>query len=409
MIRQLTENNFDIETIDLMIRKATIAYFIFTLAICFIITPWFFERNFFFNELLALTGLLILAYKRFKIGNDPISIYVTLLLAWCFLHLFTSIARQDSLYYYFRNSVIAYSMFSFFLGFYLLKYLSDYFVRIRRLLQYYIGLFIFLKAPTMLFERYGVSTLFPALFKNARYRFLPILLIIMNIIYGFTYDSATALVIALFLFLIFISPGYKFFKQSVAIIFIALAVLFIYLQPNLALIKNQFNPNDEKGIKEVMNSSQLLSIDGNTTWRLIIWEQIIVEKFPSNILGIGFGTPMLKYYPIEDYKKLSTLPYVMGGHNSYIYLFGRLGVLYLLFVIPIYIALFREYFYHKQFYYVNNQVLIFWSFFSISVMALFNPILESPVFASGYWLVLGLVARCIYNRKLSEKKLSIGL
>ena len=392
-----------------MIRKTTIAYLIFTIAVCYIITPWFFERNFFFNEILALTGLLVLGYKRFKIGNDPISICVVLLLAWCILHLFTSIARQDSMYYYFRNSVITYSILAFFVGFYLLKYLSNYLSAIRRLLQYYIGLFVFIKAPTMLFERYGVSTLFPALFKNARYRLLPLLLIIMNIIYGFTYDSATALVIALFLFLLFISPGYKFFKQTVTIMLIAFATLFIYLQPDLALIKYKFNPKNNEGISEVMQSNPLLAIDGNTTWRLVIWEQILVEKFPANIIGVGFGTPMLKYYPIEDYKKLSTLPYVMGGHNSFIYLFGRLGLLYLLFIIPVYITVFREYFYYKQFYYSNNQVLIFWSFFSITVMAFFNPILESPVFASGYWMLLGLLARCIYNRKLSEKNLSTAL
>jgi hypothetical protein len=392
-----------------MIHKTTIAYLIFTIAFCYIITPWFFERNFFFNEILALTGLLVLGYKRFKIGNDPISVSVVLLLAWCVLHLFTSIARQDSMYYYFRNSVIAYSILAFFIGFYLLKYLSNYLAAIRRLLQYYIGLFVFIKAPTMLFERYGVSTLFPALFKNARYRLLPLLLIIMNIIYGFTYDSATALVIALFLFLLFISPGYKFLKQTITIMLIALAILFIYLQPDLALIKNKFNPKNNKGISEVMHSNSLLAIDGNTTWRLVIWEQILVEKFPANIFGVGFGTPMLKYFPIQDYKKLSTLPYVMGGHNSYIYLFGRLGLLYLLLVIPIYITVFREYFYYKQFYYSNNQILIFWSFFTISVMAFFNPILESPVFASGYWMILGFIARCIYNRKINEKNLSTAL
>jgi len=384
-----------------MVSKKTIAYLIFTVAVCYIITPWFFERNFYFNEILALTGLLILGYKRFKIGNDLISVCVVLLLAWCILHLFTSLARQDSMYFYFRNSVIAYSMLAFFIGFYLLKYLKDYLASIRRLLQFYIGLFVFIKAPTMLFERYGVSTLFPALFKNAGFRFLPWMLIILNIIYGFTYDSATALVIGAFLFLAFISPGYKFFKQTIMVLMIILAVLFVYLQPNLALIKNQFNPNDNKGITEVMDSNPLLALDGNTTWRLVIWEQILVEKFPANIFGIGFGTPMLKYYPIEDYKKLSTLPYVMGGHNSFIYLFGRLGVLYLLFIIPVYITIFREYFYYKRFYYTKNQVLIFWSFFSITVMALFNPILESPVFASAYWLLLGLTARCIHNRKLS--------
>ena len=47
-----------------MIRKATIAYLIFFITILYILTPWFFEKKLLFNELLAVTGLFILAYKR---------------------------------------------------------------------------------------------------------------------------------------------------------------------------------------------------------------------------------------------------------------------------------------------------------------------------------------------------------
>ncbi len=387
-----------------MIRKSTIAYLIFTLAVCYIITPWIFEKQFLFNEILSVTGLIILAYKRFKVGNDVISICMIFLLSWCGLHLITSLFLQDSFIYYIRNSVIVYSMFSFFIGFYLLKYLHNYINRIRHFLRYYIGFFLFVYTP-MLFERYGVSTLFPALFKRARHALVPILLITINIIYAFTYSSSTAMMIALFLFLLFISPGYKFFKQTATLFIICCALLFIYLHPNLSRIKNQFSPRNNKGISEVMHSHPLLAIDGNTTWRLILWDQIIVDRFPENLYGIGFGTPMLKYFPIEDYKKLKTLPYVLGAHNSFIYLFGRLGLVFILISIIIYSAVFREYFYFKDYYYSKNQVFIFWSFFAITIIALFNPVLESPLFASAYWLLLGFTARCIYNRKLSNKKI----
>jgi hypothetical protein len=386
-----------------MIQKKTISYFIFFAATCYIITPWFFERNFFINEFLAATGLFLLIFNRFKVGNDHISIYLVLLLTWSTVHLTTSIFRQDTMYYYFRNSVISYSMFTFFAGFFLLKYLSGFIAWIRNILRYYIGIFLFFPLPLTFYERIGISALFPSLFKNARYRFLPMILIFINIIYAVTYDSATALMNACFLFLLFISPGYKFFKQTIVIGLLACALLFIYLQPNLSLIKNQFTPRSTKAIQEVMQSNALLQIDGNTTWRLVIWNQILVDNFPANLFGIGFGTPMLKAYPIDDYSKLATLPYVMGGHNSFIYLFGRLGIPFLVLITLIYITIFKEYFYHKQYYYSTNQIFIFWSFFAITVMALFNPILESPLFASAYWLLLGFISRCIYNRKTSEK------
>src|SRR4030095_9551387 len=252
-----------------MIQKKTISYFIFFAAICYVITPWFFERNFFVNELLAATGLFLLAFNRFKTGNDRISICIILLLTWSAVHLTASLLRQDSMYYYFRNSVISYSMFSFFTGFFLFKYLGDFISGIRTILRYYIGIFLFFPLPLTFYERYGISTLFPSLFKNASYRFLPMILIIMNVIYGFTYDSATAFMIASFLFLVFISPGYKFFKQTITVGLLASALLFIYLQPNLSLIKNQFTPNSSRAIIEVMQSNSLLRIDGNTTWRLV--------------------------------------------------------------------------------------------------------------------------------------------
>ncbi|HYC30440.1 MAG TPA: hypothetical protein VEB42_16510, partial [Chitinophagaceae bacterium] len=91
--------------------------------------------------------------------------------------------------------------------------------------------------------------------------------------------------------------------------------------------------------------------------------------------------------------------YVLGGHNSYIYLFARLGIVYLLITVYIYGTVFKEYFHHKKYYLANNQALVFWSFFTMSIIALFNPALETPIYASAYWMLLGFTARAIYNRK----------
>jgi hypothetical protein len=392
-----------------MIRKSSIAYFIFLLATLYIITPWFFEKTLFFNEILAAIGFVLLAYKRFKVGNDLVSVCVVLLLGWCGVHLITSLFRKDSMYFYLRNSIIFYSIFAFYIGFYCLKYLEGFLLKIRSLLRYYVGIFLFIPLPLWFYERFGVSMLFPSLFKNSRYRLLPFILVTMNFIYSFTYESSTAFMIGIFLLLIYISPGYKFFKQCIVVIVLAAALLFIYLQPNLALIKNQFSTTSNNAIMDVKKSNPLLSIDANTTWRLVLWKQIITDRFPENIFGLGFGTPAVKYFPVEDYRKVKTLPYVMGAHNSFIYLFGRLGIIYLLLALFIYTKIFQEYFYYKSYYYSNNQVLIFWSFFVISVITLFNPVLETPLFAAAYWLLLGFTARCIYNRKLIENKLSSAL
>ena len=49
------------------------------------------------------------------------------------------------------------------------------------------------------------------------------------------------------------------------------------------------------------------------------------------------------------------------------------------------------------------RYLFFIVFFAITIISFFNPTLESPIFAGGYWLVLGFVARSIYNRKAPLK------
>src|SRR5688572_13028275 len=122
-----------------MMRKATIAYCIFTVAVLYIISPWFFEKKLLFNEILSFTGLAVLVWKRFRIGNDPVSICMLLLLTWCAIHAITSLGRMDTVYYYLRNMVIMYSMMAFFIGFFLLKYLGQFIRKIRSLLRAFIG------------------------------------------------------------------------------------------------------------------------------------------------------------------------------------------------------------------------------------------------------------------------------
>ncbi len=381
-----------------MVPKKYIANIIFTVALCYIISPWFFERNFFFNEILAATGGAIFLYKGCRFGRDHISIAIILLLCWGGVHLVISLFRMDHIYYYLRNTVILYSIMSFFLGYYLLKYLSGFFSEIISFFRFYLITLLFVPLSTLLFERFSTATLFPGLFRNVRHSIVPLLLIGLNVVHAINYESSTAMLVAMFFALVFISPGYKFFKQLSLVAFLAFTILFIYLLPNLALIKNNYSSFTYNAIYDVINSHPILAIDGNSTWRLVLWKQIVLDQFPMNLFGLGFGTPLLKYFPVEDFSKLDSLPYVLGAHNSFVYLFGRLGIVYILIILSIYSKIFREYFYYKIYYRQNNEWLIFLSFFAISIISLFNPTLESPIFAGTYWLLLGLTARSIHNR-----------
>jgi hypothetical protein len=386
-----------------MIRKTTIVHLIFLIALCYIISPWFFEKRLLFNELLSAIGILVLVYKGAPLIKSPIYIAISLLILWGGVHCVISLFRMDSLYYYLRNTVIVYSIFPFFIGFFCLSYLEGFIKRMRTFLRLYIGIFLFFPVSTFLFERYGMATLFPALPGKGRSPWVLPFLVVINMIYAVTYKSSTSFVLSIFYCLLLISPGYKFFKQVLILAFISFCIFFISVLPNLSLIQYNFSVYDEVAIKNVMHSNFILDLDPNNTWRLVLWKQILVDHFPQNIFGIGFGTPAVAYYPVADFSKLDTLPYVLGAHNSFIYLFGRLGIVYLLLIVPVHVIIFKEYFFHKFYYRNNNGILLFYSFFAISMITLFNPTLESPIFAAGYWLVLGLLARCIYFRQLISK------
>jgi hypothetical protein len=388
----------------LMIKKKTIAFVFFLLALCYIISPWFFEKKLLFNEILSLAGFCILIYKGFKIGKDTLSIYVVLIICLGMLHLFTSLIRMDTFYYYLRNSVIIYSIFTFFGGYFLFRYLPPFLQSIQQLLSVYIFFFLLVPFSKFLFERFGMSVLFPAILKRKHITYGLPFLIILCFAYALIYSSATIMVLCFFYLLLLIVPGYKVLKQMAVVLFLCFVLFFKSVQPNLSLMDTYYSIYNNGGIMAVVNSHPVLGLDANTTWRLVFWKQAIVDQFPNNMAGLGFGTPLFKYYPVYDVEKLDSLPYVMGAHNSFVYLFARLGILYVVLLLGIYRFILREYFQRKDYYYRNGGILLFWSFFAVSVIAFFNPVLESPVYASAYWLLLGLLAAAISytNKSLME-------
>ncbi|MBV4356372.1 hypothetical protein [Pinibacter aurantiacus] len=306
---------------------------------------------------------------------------------------------MDNIYYFLRNLVIVYSIATFFVGFYLQKYFLYFFNKTKHILGLYILMFLLVPNESF-FERFGMATLFPPLFKRVQNKHIYWLLVPINFVYAVTYHSSTAAVVGMFYVLLLASPSYKFFKIVVITGLVFAASLMIYLHPYVAMMYNV--PKNEV-IELVMKQHPLLAKDPNNTWRILLWDQILFNHFPGNIFGAGFGTPMLTYFPVEDPTKMPSLPYVVGGHNSFIYLFGRLGIVAIVFLGLIYRKVFKEFFNNRDQYLQSDSYIFFLSFFAISIVAAFNPVLETPIFASSYWLFLGLVARSVYNR--SPKKI----
>ena len=380
--------------------KKSLAFLCLFLATIYIIGPYFFEKNIFLNEVLSLIGLIALAIKGFKIKKSTISLNVLFLIALGMIHAIVSLFVHDGWYYYFRNTVIVYSVFSFFFGYFIFSYFLQFIARYRSVIKHYVIVFLIFPITNLFYDRFGMSVLFPTVFKpegNHKW-ILPSLAILVGI-YSVRYESSTILLLSFFYSFILFFPSYSFLKLTFFLVLICFGTVFIYLLPNLSLIENGFSFFSTDAIWNVINSHALLQVDPNSTWRLVIWKQLIVDSFPGNLLGIGFGTPALKYFPVEDYNKLDTLPYVLGAHNSFIYLFNRLGVLFLFIMYSIYQCVLKEYFRYRKVYSVQS-LLLFYSFFAITFIALFNPTLETPIYASSFWIILGLVGRAIDEQKL---------
>jgi O-antigen ligase len=136
----------------------------------------------------------------------------------------------------------------------------------------------------------------------------------------------------------------------------------------------------------------------------------LIENFPYNLIGIGIGTPLLPYYPNAVTTDLGHpdeyIAHVIGAHNTFITLFSRFGIGFILLMIMIYRAVFREFYWYKS-YYLNhkNDISLFLAFFTITTVGIFNLLLETPTLAAVYWVFLGFVAAAIHERKINQNEL----
>lgn len=384
-------------------RSRYIAFAIFLTAFLYLAAPYFFEKKLFLNEVLAGLGfVLLMGSSHRKFMKTPVMISVLLLLGVGIVHALISAFRADGLYYYLRNLVILYSIFSFFVGYYLFSYLPSFLRTFRSLISTYVLGLLFVPVPGLVYDRFSMAIAFPFFGRAVAPKLVLPVIIVLSVIYSQVHESSTSLAIVAFFLLIWIFKSYRFFMVTIVVALVSLAALFIYLLPYLGMNPNVYSYYNTVGIWELISRHPLLGVDPNSTWRLVLWKQLLVDLFPENLLGIGFGTPALRYFPIEDYTKLDTLPYVIGAHNSFIYLFTRLGLPYVFIVVYLYASVFKEYYYNRAFYRQSYGVIYFYGFFAVSVIAFFNPVLETPIYASAYYILLGFLARQIEQKRLHD-------
>lgn len=388
-------------------KKRVVFYIFWLLFFLYGIDNQIFERLFFLNEVLSLFGFSVVVFEFFTNRNEfvsqvqkqPILKGILALLVLCLIHLVFSLGRMTNLYFYLRNSAIVYSIFTFFFGYFGYKYLPTFLSKIRYPMGAYL-LFALTYPSIYLLERFMGAVFFPLLFK--KYKWWSVAgVLTLSVFLSIQYESLTVIMVMLIVLAIIILPNYNWFKVCFFLGIGAILAGFIYFAPNIA--KHQEAPYSVIGnVKAVAESHELLNLDGNSTWRVVFWHRVVVERFPENVLGIGFGTPILPYIKGIDTIELEHDDeydmHVSGAHNTYLTLGLRLGVMFFLIMGFIFHHVLKYYYKEKRFLIESKQLFYFYSFFTVAAVGLFNLVLESPTVSSLFWGFLGIIAAIITNK-----------
>lgn len=369
--------------------------FLFTIFVFFYgLFPYYAERLFYLNELFSLIGFIIFLKKPilFRRNDSIYNIYIVLLM-YSLTYLVLSWFVKDNAYVYFRNSVIVYSMFVFFLGYYAYDYLQYILFGIKRIVKALLLVIVTVKLPI---NRVSVLPLLP-IFANVISRRWFVWLIALDLLVAYSYGGSTSIAVLVGQIYIMLFKSFRgFLINTVLLVFIGVYG-FYTLVDDLSLIYYG-------GLVAVMESNDFFHIDGNFTTRLILWYQVLVGLYPRNMVGIGFGTPLFdsKYLHLTTNENKELLAYVLGSHNSYITLFARLGIGYVILMGILNYFIFKKYYFYKKLKMDKEQIIIYMSFVAITVCAMLNVVLESPIHSSLYWIIIGLLARSIYCRKINN-------
>ncbi|MBL7849752.1 MAG: O-antigen ligase family protein [Cyclobacteriaceae bacterium] len=374
------------------------------------INYFIFERVLFFNELLSLIGFIyflrISLRQNWKLRVPDNSVY-RLVMGFLFLGLFYSVVSlflKTNWYYYFRHLSIVYSVFAFFLGYSLYEAQYSFYSRLRGLILGY-GLLSFAMGKFGWVDRSSFAYWLSII--QRRWQWVGVLGFLFLLgLYFAAFTSLTVIIIAGAVMGVLIVPRYTHIKWISLAAFLGFCILFYVAIPYLKL----YNVNKEwffGDVEYVYRQHPWFNFDQNSSWRMIFWYRTLVEAFPGNLLGLGFGTPILPYHPDVTTTDLGYpdeyIAHVIGTHNTFVTIFVRLGLVSVVLFLLIYRAVFRDFFKYKH-YYLNhrNDGGLFIGFVIITIVGFFNLVLESPTMSGLYWISLGFVARAMAEPKNYE-------
>ena len=369
----------------------------------------YWERTVPINELFSLVGFgfLMIEYRK-RQDSKIIKIIMVLNIIGFAQVVYSLLFRSTAPNYYlfFRTTPVWYSSFAFYLGLKFYENIESYIVNIQRpYIKYLLLIWNFFSV-----ERFTVFIISPLLLSTYRVWLLLLYLIALRYFKG--EDTELLFVFFTILFVVFKWHSVLFnFILNKKIIICALFLFFIaliYTYENFSF----FFDLDQLGAYQSLGIEKGNGL-ANVVWRWMFWTYLFNETIIHNIsnimMGIGFGVPIfdINFVPsfllvdITD-KEQENQPYFLGTHNSIFFVLVRQGIIVFSLLLMSFFEFFRII--KTQIQKLNYQdLMIVLSFFLILIGALFNVILESPVYGSLFWIHFGMAVAVVEKRKKCKK------
>ncbi len=368
------------------------------------------ERTLFVNEVFSGLGLIYLFAKLLsnrmvlnKVEFWIVALFLILLFYGIFSYLFLN---KGNLYEFLRTTVVIYSIPSFFLGIYFVDK-GNFSREIKNKLGKFIHTMIML--PVFHYGgRMSNITFFPIILLESKYSKAIIFFILLGFVFikgeGTSYIFLLSYMAYVFLAKVdFFGSLVRSFITSYFVWALILLLFFISLSifiPFVLDIAVVNLPNFLTGGK--LTADNIKYIEGNGIWRLAFWSYIYdYLQFGNLFYGIGFGTPIfdvndqMTQFISDASPNDKHLPYTIGTHNSYIYIFARTGIIGIFLLLVPHFILFRKIILYRL-YRVRNIFLISCAFLFMIDISFFNVVLESAMLSSIYWIIFGVLTKFVY-------------
>lgn len=363
-----------------------------------------FERIFYINEVFSAVGIFFYFFRFYLYGfkQDIIILSLNFLILYATLLLIFSLFfnTDSSVYEFLRTTTFYYSIFSFYLGieFYKLITSRNLFL-IKDIFTYPL---IYLSSLGWVITSFAIL---PIIFFKKKIISSFIIIGLLLIYSAITSGMFLTVILTLVFFIFFVSILKSLSLSRLMSYLLIFGGFFIFL---FSLRVVGYIYNDFFYINDAFQNI-FPSIDPNLIWRLMFWAYLLDQySIYNSFAGIGFGTklfdsqiaPSFIYFQDMNRVLSSALEYTLGPHNSFFYIFIRLGIVGLLPILVIFSEILYR-FYSVQ-YKTTLNIFLMASFLLVSIAALFNVVLASPLYASVFWIITGMVFQGtrIFNRTI---------